>query len=80
MTQTVKKPLSQLQRALNRSVTVRLKSNLEYRGVMVNVDPHMNMMLIDAQEYNAGALSANYGRVVIRGNNVLFVKIEETLK
>ncbi|GBC74716.1 hypothetical protein HRbin06_00023 [archaeon HR06] len=80
MTQTIKKPLVILQKSLNRPVTVRLKSDLEYKGIMINVDPHMNMMLINAQEYNSGTLSANYGKVVIRGNNVLFIKIEEALK
>jgi small nuclear ribonucleoprotein len=80
VSQTVKKPLNILQRAVNKEVSVRLKSDLEYRGRMANVDPYMNVILVDAEEYNAGVLSANYGRVVIRGNNVLFIKIQNELK
>ena len=49
--------------------------DLEYRGKMRNVDPYMNVILVDATEYNGGNPSANYGKVVIRGNNVLFIKI-----
>ena len=56
---------------------IRLKSDLEYRGMMSNVDPYMNVILSDAEEYNMGTLSANYGKVVIRGNNVLFIKIQD---
>jgi small nuclear ribonucleoprotein len=46
---------------------------------MSNCDPYMNVILLDAEEYDDGALAANYGKVVIRGNNVLFIKIEDAL-
>ena len=36
----------------------------------------MNVILNDAEEYADGELSANYGKVVIRGNNVLFINIK----
>jgi len=49
--------------------------DLEYRGRMTSVDPYMNVILVDATEYSGGNPSANYGKVVIRGNNVLFIKI-----
>jgi small nuclear ribonucleoprotein len=74
-----KKPLQILQKSINRLVCVRLKSELEYRGRMNSIDPYMNVILLDATEYTSGSPSANYGKVVIRGNNVLFIKIEEEL-
>ena len=43
---------------------------------MTNVDAYMNVILNDAEEYADGTLSANYGKVVIRGNNVLFINIK----
>lgn len=46
---------------------------------MSNIDPYMNVILVDVEEYNKSSLVANYGKVVIRGNNVLFVKIEDAL-
>ncbi|MEM4297923.1 MAG: U6 snRNA-associated Sm-like protein LSm6 [Nitrososphaerota archaeon] len=79
MSQTAKKPLQALQRALNKQVLVRLKSDLEYKGKMVNLDPYMNLILEDAEEYNGKVLVASFGKVVIRGSNVLFIKIEEEL-
>ena len=79
MSQTAKKPLQSLQRAVNKSVTVRLKSDLEYRGKMTNVDAYMNVILSETEEYSSGTLSANFGKVIIRGNNVLFIKIKDRL-
>lgn len=79
LSQTTKKPLTVLQKAIHKNVIVRLKNDIGYKGKMNNIDPYMNVILVDAEEYNKGALVANYGKVVIRGNNVLFVKIEDTL-
>jgi small nuclear ribonucleoprotein len=58
---------------LDKEVVVRLKSNIEYHGKMVNVDIYMNMILDETKEFNGGQQVANYGTVIIRGNNVLFV-------
>lgn len=79
LSQTVKKPLTTLQRAINKHVVVRLKNDIEYKGRMSNIDPYMNVILQSAEEYNRDTLSANYGKVVIRGNNVLFVRIQDDL-
>lgn len=75
--QPTKRPLNVLQRSLNRKVAVRLKSEIEYRGKMSNVDSYMNLILVDAEEFDGPDLLANYGKVVIRGNNVLFIKLEK---
>lgn len=56
-----------------------MKNEIEYKGKMSNVDPYMNVILVDAEETENGAKVANYGKVVIRGNNVLYVKIEDRL-
>ncbi len=74
-----KRPLSVLQKATSKQVSVRLKSEIEYRGRMANVDPYMNVILVDAEESENGQKRANYGKVVIRGNNVLYIKIEDKL-
>jgi len=79
LSQNVKRPLNLLQKTINRQVTVRLKSKHEYRGKLSNVDAYMNVILSDAQEFNGDTHIANYGTLVIRGNNVLFVKIEDAI-
>jgi len=77
--QSSKKPLNVLQKAISKSAWVRLKNDIEYRGKVSNVDPYMNVILVDAEEYENGKLSANYGKVVIRGNNVLYIRLESSL-
>jgi small nuclear ribonucleoprotein len=74
-----KRPLTVLQKAINKKVAVRLKNENEYRGKMSNVDSYMNLILEDAEEFNGQTHVANYGKVVIRGNNVLFIKLEDEL-
>jgi small nuclear ribonucleoprotein len=77
--QQPKRPLSILQRSINRKVAVRLKSEIEYKGRMNNVDSYMNLILTDAEEFNGEDMMANYGKVVIRGNNVLFIRLEKDI-
>ena len=44
---------------------------------MNNVDSYMNLILTDAEEFIGSVALSNYGKVVIRGNNVLFIKLEK---
>jgi len=46
---------------------------------MSNVDSYMNLIMTDAEELHEGKVVANYGRVIVRGNNVLFIKLENEL-
>jgi small nuclear ribonucleoprotein len=74
-----KRPLNVLQKATSKQVAVRLKNEIEYKGKMSNVDPYMNVILLDAEESENGQKKANYGKVVIRGNNVLYIRIEDRI-
>ena len=65
-----------LQKCTKRKVVVRLKNEVEYKGKMENVDSYMNLIMTDAEEVHDNKVIANYGRVIVRGNNVLFIKIE----
>jgi small nuclear ribonucleoprotein len=74
-----KRPLNTLQKAISKQVSVRLKNELEYKGKLSNVDPYMNVILMDAEESENGSKKANYGKVVIRGNNVLYIRLEDRI-
>ena len=74
-----KRPLTTLQKSTKKRVTVRLKNEVEYKGKMDNVDSYMNLIMTDAEELHGGRVIANYGRVIVRGNNVLFIKLENEL-
>ena len=80
MSQTIaKRPLTTLQKNTNKSVIVRLKNDVEYKGKIVNVDSYVNLIMTDAEELRNGKTVEKFGRVILRGNNVLFIKLENEL-
>jgi len=74
-----KRPLTTLQKNTKKSVVVRLKNDVQYKGMMDNVDSYMNLIMTNAEEIKDDKVIANYGRVIVRGNNVLFIKLENEL-
>ena len=80
MSQTIaKRPLTTLQKNTKKNVIVRLKNDIEYKGRMVNVDSYMNLIMTDAEELKDGKVTEKFRRVILRGNNVLFIKLENEL-
>ena len=73
---TSKRPLTTLQKHTKKNVVVRLKNDVEYKGKMDNVDSYMNLIMTDAEELKDGKAVEKFGRVILRGNNVLFIKLE----
>jgi len=76
---TAKRPLTTLQKHTKKDVIVRLKNDVEYKGKIDNVDPYMNLILTDAEELRDGKTVEKFGRIILRGNNVLFIKLENEL-
>jgi len=71
-----KKPLNVLIKSVGNNVIVTLKNRGEYWGRMIQADGYMNMMLKNAKEYENKNLTASYGDVFIRGNNISYVCID----
>ena len=71
-----RKPLNVLTKRLNSFVTIVLKNGVEYEGTMVQCDGHMNILLEGAIERVGVRLNANYGSVLLRGNNILYICID----
>jgi small nuclear ribonucleoprotein (snRNP)-like protein len=71
-----KKPLNVLIKSVGSNVTINLKGHGEYWGKMTRVDGYMNIMLKGAKEYDQNGLSANYGDVFVRGNNIVYICID----
>jgi len=55
-------------------VVVKLKWGMEYKGFLVAVDGYMNLQLANTEEFIDGSLSGNLGEVLIRCNNVLYIR------
>ena len=70
-----KKPLNVLTKQLNSYVAITLKNGVEYRGTMARCDGYMNIILNGASEYVKDQLTANYGSILVRGNNILYIAI-----
>ncbi len=70
-----KKPLNVLIKQLNAHLTVVLKNGCEYRGKMIKCDGHMNILLEGATESKDEQPITNYGNVLLRGNNILYIVI-----
>ncbi len=44
------------------------------QGFLVSVDGYMNLQLANTEEYIDGSLTGNLGEVLIRCNNVLYIR------
>ena len=67
------KPLTVLQNAANKNVIVELKGKREYRGVLDGYDPHMNVVLKNAEELVDGQSVRKLSTVIVRGDNVIYI-------
>ncbi len=71
-----RKPLNLLVKKLNAEVSIRLKNDVEYHGRMIDADSHMNIILEGATEFRGGTATANYGNIILRGSNILYIAVE----
>lgn len=57
-----------------KQVIVKLKWGMEYKGYLVSVDAYMNLQLASTEEYIDGQFTGNLGEVLIRCNNVMYLR------
>ena len=55
-------------------VMVKLKWGHEYKGYLVSVDGYMNIQLANAEEHIEGHCTGSLGEVLIRCNNVMYIR------
>jgi len=65
------RPLDVIHRSLDKDVLVLLKRGGEFRGKLIGYDIHLNVVLADASLMQDGEEVKKYGKIVIRGDNVL---------
>ena len=59
---------------VNRKVVVRLKWGIDYMGTLASFDKYMNFQLLDSEEIIEGESKGKLGEILIRCNNVLYVR------
>ncbi len=70
-------PLKLLQKSVESRIFVKLKDGTEYVGWLERSDISMNLILNEAMQVSsANEPIANYGRILIRGNNILYISVE----
>jgi small nuclear ribonucleoprotein len=70
---SMQKPLMVLNQAINSQVIVELKGNREYRGVLDGYDPHMNIVLKNAEELVNNEVKRKLNVTIVRGDNVIYI-------
>ncbi len=67
------KPLSLLNQSINTSILVELKGGRGYRGILEGFDPHMNLVLRNAEELMDNEAMRKVELAVVRGDNVIYI-------
>lgn len=67
------KPLAVLNKSINQQVIVELKGKRGYRGTLDGYDPHMNLVLKNAEEIFEAQVSRKHESVIVRGDNVIYI-------
>ena len=67
------KPLSLLNQSISQNVMVELKGGRGYRGVLDGFDPHMNLVLKNAEELLNNESQRRVELAIVRGDNVIYV-------
>ena len=73
-------PIPFLYELIGKNVLVRLKWGIEYKGVLVSFDKYLNIQLREAEEIINNEIKGALGEIIIRCNNVLFIKEFEMMK
>ncbi len=68
-----KRPFDILNSSLNNTVIVGLKGGVEFRGLMVAYDVHMNIVLENAEQLVNGEVKRGVGTILLRGDSVTYI-------
>ncbi len=73
----MEKPLKILHENLNQRVILKLRSGVEYHGILDGYDvPHMNLVLKNAEEVlpkEDNQIKNKHQTVIVRGDNIIYI-------
>jgi small nuclear ribonucleoprotein len=69
------RPLDTLNKAKDKRIIVELKNQKQYVGKLKAFDIHINVVLEDAEEREAGEVKRKLGSVFIRGDTITIISL-----
>ena len=67
------RPFDLLNDSIGKPVLVKLKGDRSFRGTLKAFDVHMNIVLENAEELENNELKTKFGKVILRGDNVILI-------
>ncbi len=67
------RPFDMLNEAIGKEILVVLKGDVTIRGTLKAFDVHLNLVMENAEELDKGQLKTKYGKLMVRGDNVIFI-------
>lgn len=71
--QILSKPFDALNKAKDKKVIVELKNQKQFVGILKAFDPHINVVLEDAEERVDGELARKLGSIFLRGDTIILI-------
>jgi small nuclear ribonucleoprotein F len=63
---------------VGKNIRIKLKWGQEYQGELASSDAYMNLQLLRTEEYIDGEFAGMLGEVLVRCNNVLYIRAAPT--
>jgi small nuclear ribonucleoprotein len=78
MANGVERPLDLLNASKGKEVLVQLKGEKQFVGTLVAFDIHINIVLDNAKEMEAGSVKKNIGLTFLRGDTIIYISPAST--
>ena len=67
------RPFDMLNEAIGKEILVVLKGETIIRGTLKSFDVHLNLVLENAFQLDNGEPKTKYGKLMVRGDNVILI-------
>lgn len=78
MANGIERPLDLLNASKGKEVLIQLKGEKQFVGTLVAFDIHINVVLDNAKEMEAGQVKKNIGLTFLRGDTIIYISPAST--